>query len=111
MLPAELDAAVTFAPSGDVVVAALKAIRPGGIVAINAIHLDRVPEFSYDLLWRERSLKSVANFTRQDAAEFLDLAIRIPVRTVFETHRLESVNVALGRISSGQVEGAAVILP
>lgn len=111
VLPAELDAAVTFAPSGDVVVAALKAIRPGATVAINAIHLDRVPEFWYDLLWRERSLKSVANFTRQDATEFLDLAMRIPIQTVFETHPLDSVNEALGRISSGKVEGAVVLVP
>lgn len=110
-IPARLDAAVTFAPVGDVVIAALKAVRPGGTVAINAIHLDRVPEFSYDLLWRERSLRSVANFTRQDASEFLALAAAIPVRTVVEPHPLGEANLALERIASGAVEGAAVILP
>ena len=78
--PAPLDAAVTFAPVGSVVVSALRATGPGGTVAVNAIHLDRVPEFSYDLLWRERSLRSVANFTRADARAFLDLAVEIPIR-------------------------------
>lgn len=110
-LPADLDAAITFAPSGDVVVAALRSVRPGGTVAINAIHLDRIPEFSYDLLWRERSLKSVANFTRQDASEFLELALRIPIQTVTERHPLESANEALARIATGHVEGAAVLVP
>ena len=90
--PARLDAAVTFAPAGAVVIAALKAIRPGGTVAINAIHLDRIPEFDYDLLWRERSLRSVANFTRADATEFLALAAAIPIRTEFEVHALTSAN-------------------
>jgi len=110
-VPAELDAAVTFAPAGSVVVAALRAIRPGATVAINAIHLDRIPEFSYDLLWRERSLKSVANFTRADAAEFLALAAEIPIRTVIETHPLTDANLALQRIASGEVQGAAVLVP
>jgi propanol-preferring alcohol dehydrogenase len=85
-LPVQLDAAVTFAPAGEVVIAALRALAPGGTVAINAIHLDRIPEFSYDHLWRERALKSVANFTRSDATEFLELAARIPV----VTHRTRS---------------------
>ncbi len=109
--PAELDAAVTFAPVGDVVVAALRAIRPGGTVAINAIHLDRIPEFSYDLLWQERCLRSVANFTRRDVGEFLALAAEIPIRTVCEPHPLEEANLALERIASGAVNGAAVIIP
>jgi alcohol dehydrogenase, propanol-preferring len=110
-MPTDLDAAVTFAPSGDVVIAALRAIRPGGTVAINAIHLDRVPEFSYDLLWRERSLRSVANFTRRDANEFLALAAEIPIRTISEPHPLDNANLVLQRIASGAVEGAAVIVP
>jgi propanol-preferring alcohol dehydrogenase len=83
----------------------------GGTVAINAIHLDRVPEIPYEELWWERSLSSVANFTRKDAAEFLDLAARIPVRTAFETHALADANVALGRLARGAVSGAAVLVP
>ena len=107
--PVRLDAAVTFAPAGAVVIAALKAVRPGGTVAINAIHLDRIPQFDYDLLWRERSLRSVANFTRADAAEFLALAAAIPIQTEFEVHALASANVALQRLAAGQVSGAAVL--
>jgi len=107
--PVRLDAAVTFAPAGAVVIAALKAIRPGGTVAINAIHLDRIPQFDYGLLWRERSLRSVANFTRADAAEFLALAAAIPIQTEFEVHPLAGANVALQRLAAGQVSGAAVL--
>ena len=109
--PAHLDAAVTFAPVGAVVVAALKALDPGGTVAINAIHLDRIPEFPYELLWRERSLRSVANLTRRDAREFLDLAATIPVRTALEEHPLADANLALQRLAKGQIEGAAVLRP
>jgi propanol-preferring alcohol dehydrogenase len=108
--PRLLDAAVTFAPVGSVVVAALRAIRPGGTVAINAIHLDEVPAFDYDLLWRERSLRSVANFTRRDAQEFLTLAAEIPIRTVADTYRLDEANLALRRVSAGEVSGAAVLV-
>lgn len=107
--PARLDAAVTFAPAGSVVVDALRALRPGGAVAINAIHLDRIPEFDYDLLWRERSLRSVANFTRADATELLDLAAAIPLRTEFEAHPLADANLALQRLAAGDVSGAAVL--
>src|SRR5213080_5093569 len=85
--PVELDRAVTFAPSGDVVIGALSTLRKGGVVAINAIHLDRMPEFDYDrLLWGERQLRSVANMTRADARDFLALAADIglkPKGTVF----------------------------
>jgi len=109
--PELLDAAVTFAPSGDVVRAALRALDRGGTVAINAIHLDRVPELPYEELWWERSIQSVANFTRQDAREFLDLAAKIPVRTAFETHPLEDANLALERLKKGEVDGAAVLTP
>ncbi len=109
--PAPLDAAITFAPSGDVVVAALRALDRGGTVAINAIHLDRVPELPYDLLWWERSLRSVANVTRQDAREFVELAAQIPVRADVEAHPLEDGNVALQRIAAGTVRGAAVLVP
>jgi propanol-preferring alcohol dehydrogenase len=107
--PWPLEAAVTFAPVGDVVLAALRALDRGGTVAINAIHLDRVPEFPYEDLWLERSLRSVANVTRADADEFLRLAAEIPVRTVVEPHPLEDVGVALGRLADGSVGGAAVL--
>lgn len=108
--PSPLDAAVTFAPVGDVVVAALKAVDRGGAVAINAIHLDRVPEFPYEMLWWERSLRSVANFTRRDAVEFLDLAATIPVRTSVDRYPLAEANEALARLKAGQVHGAAVLV-
>ncbi len=108
--PAPLDAAITFAPAGEVVVQALAAVDRGGTVAINAIHLDRVPEFPYDLLWWERSLRSVANFTRRDAQEFLDLAAEIPVRTAVEEYPLAAANEALCRLAAGEVSGAAVLV-
>jgi propanol-preferring alcohol dehydrogenase len=105
-----LDAAVTFAPAGDVVLAALKSVDRGGIVAINAIHLDRIPRFSYDLLWWERELRSVANFTRQDAVDFLQLAGEAPVRTSIQKFPLSSANEALRLLKSGNLEGTAVLL-
>ena len=104
-----LDAAVTFAPSGDVVVAALRSVARGATVAINAIHLDRIPEFSYDLLWLERSLRSVANFTRADAREFLELASTIPLRTAIQTFPLADGNKALQRLAAGELEATAVL--
>ena len=107
--PAPLDAAVTFAPAGEVVVAALRAVDRGGTVAVNAIHLDRIPEFPYELLWWERSLRSVANFTRQDAREFLALAAEIPVRTETEAYPLDDANQALADLAGGRVGGAAVL--
>ena len=108
--PVELDAAITFAPSGDVVIAALRSLARGAAVAINAIHLDRVPQFDYGDLWWERSLRSVANFTREDAREFLALAAEIPVRTRIEAHPLAGANDALARLAAGQVSGAAVLV-
>ncbi len=107
--PVPLDAAITFAPVGSVVVAALRAIRPGGTVAINAIHLDEIPAFDYDLLWRERGLRSVANFTRRDAVEFLELAAEIPIRTVTDVYPLADANRALADLAAGAVGGAAVV--
>lgn len=108
-VPAPLDAAITFAPVGDVVVAALRTLDRGGRVVVNAIHLDGVPAFPYELLWWERELRSVANVTRRDAREFLDLALRIPVGTEVEVHRLAQANEALARLRHGQVGGAAVL--
>ena len=107
--PERLDAAITFAPSGDVVVAALGAVERGGVVAINAIHLDRIPQFDYDLLWLERQLRSVANVTRSDVREFLALAAAIPIRTRTEVFDLADAGEALRRLKEGQVSGAAVL--
>lgn len=108
-VPMPLDAAVTFAPVGSAVVAALAALAPGATVAINAIHLDGIPAFSYDLLWRERGIRSVANYTRQDAREFLTLAAEIPIRTEIEVFPLPDANDALARMKSGELRGTAVL--
>jgi len=108
-LPAQLDGAITFAPAGAVVIAALRSLAPGGTVAINAIHLDGIPAFDYDLLWRERALKSVANYTRQDAREFLELAAQIPIRTEIEAMPLAAANEALARLRDGELAGTAVL--
>ena len=107
--PAPLDAAVTFAPVGSVVVSALTAVAPGATVAINAIHLDKMPEFSYDLLWRERSLRSVANFTREDAREFLELAAEIPIRPETTVFDLDAAGEALDELEGGRIQGTAVL--
>jgi propanol-preferring alcohol dehydrogenase len=107
--PEPLHAAITFAPAGSVVVAALRATDRGGTVAINAIHLDHIPELPYADLWWERSLRSVANFTRDDAREFLELAARIPIVAEREVHALADANTALERLAHGDVRGAAVL--
>jgi propanol-preferring alcohol dehydrogenase len=106
-----LDAAVTFAPAGDVVIAALRNVDRGGSVAINAIHLDRIPQFSYDLLWWERELRSVSNFTRADAREFLALAEQVPIRTDTESLPLTSANEALSALKAGRLSGTGVLVP
>jgi propanol-preferring alcohol dehydrogenase len=108
--PVPLDRAVTFAPSGDVVIAALASLRKGGIVAINAIHLDRIPQFDYDtLLWGERQLRSVANMTRQDAHDFVKLATEIGIRPRATVFSLDQVNEALAAVYRDSVNGAAVV--
>lgn len=110
--PVELDRAITFAPSGDVVVAALASLRKGGVVAINAIHLDRIPEFDYDrLLWGERQIRSVANMTRADARDFLALAAQIGLRAKVTVFPLAQANEALMAVKNDAVDGAAVIVP
>jgi alcohol dehydrogenase, propanol-preferring len=110
--PLELDRALTFAPSGDVVVAALGSLRKGGVVAINAIHLDRMPEFDYDkLLWGERQLRSVANMTRADARDFLNLAAEIGLRPKVTAFPLDQANEALIAVKNDAIDGAAVIVP
>ena len=107
--PVALDAAVTFAPVGEVVVAALRAVDRGGVVAVNAIHLDRIPEFPYRLLWHERQIRSVANSTRRDAEEFLSLASQIPIETAITTYPLDQANRALADLKAGSAPGAAVL--
>ena len=110
--PVALDRAITFAPSGDVVVAALASLRKGGVVAINAIHLDRIPEFDYDrLLWGERQLRSVANMTRADARDFLQTAAEINLRPKVTTFPLNQANEALAALKRDSIDGAAVIVP
>ena len=109
--PEPLDAAIIFAPVGALVPAALRAVRPGGVVVCGGIHMSDIPSFPYELLWRERSVASVANLTRRDGEEFLDLAPRIPVRTHVERFPLDHANEALDRLRSGRLEGAAVLLP
>ncbi len=112
MPPTELDRAITFAPSGDVVVAALSSLCKGGVVAINAIHLDRMPEFDYDrLLWGERQIRSVANMTRDDARDFLKLASEIGLQPKVSVFSLEHANEALQAVKNDAVNGAAVIVP
>jgi len=110
--PVELDRAITFAPSGDVVLAALSSLRKGGVVAINAIHLDRIPQFDYDrLLWGERQLRSVANMTRADARDFLALAAQIGLKPRVTVFSLDQANEALLAVKNDAVDGAAVIVP
>ncbi len=109
--PVPLDRAVTFAPSGDVVVSALASLRKGGVVAINAIHLDHMPEFDYDsLLWGERQLRSVANMTREDAHDFVKLAREIRIRPMTTCFPLAEVNRALDAVYRETIDGAAVVI-
>lgn len=110
--PVELDRAVTFAPAGDVVVAALASLRKGGVVAINAIHLDCMPRFDYDtLLWGERQIRSVANMTRADARDFLALAAQIGLHPKVTVFPLDQANEALLAVKNDAIDGAAVIIP
>lgn len=110
--PVKLDRAVTFAPSGEVVVAALASLRKGGVVAINAIHLDHIPQFDYDrLLWGERQMRSVTNMTRADARDFLQIAAEINLKPRATAFSLDQVNEALAAVKNDAINGAAVIVP
>lgn len=111
MPPEELDAAIIFAPAGALVPAALRAIRPGGIVICGGIHMSDIPAFPYDILWREKHLVSVANLTRRDAEEFLALAPKVPIRVTTESLPLSQANTALMRLREGKLTGAAVLVP
>ncbi|MGH9363958.1 MAG: zinc-binding alcohol dehydrogenase family protein [Thermoanaerobaculia bacterium] len=104
-----LDAAVTFAPAGEVVAAALKRLDRAGTVAVNAVHMSTIPALDYRDLYGERGVRSVQNYTRRDAEEFLELAASIPIRAETEVYPLEKANEALGRIKRGEVHGAAVL--
>jgi propanol-preferring alcohol dehydrogenase len=110
--PVKLDRAVTFAPSGKVVVSALASLRKGGVVAINAIHLDNMPMFDYDkLLWGERQIRSVANMTRQDARDFLDIAQALKISPNVTVFALEDANQALAAVKEETGHGSVVIVP
>jgi propanol-preferring alcohol dehydrogenase len=107
--PAELDSAITFAPAGWLVPEVLRVLRKGGTLAINAIHMSPIPEMSYHLLYGERTLRSVANSTRQDAEDLLELAAEIPICTDVELYPLEQANGVLQRLKRAEIQGAAVL--
>lgn len=108
--PESLDGALLFAPVGDLVPAALAAVRPGGSVVCAGIHMSDIPSFPYRLLWEERVLRSVANLTRRDGGEFLPLAAEVPIRTRVTTYRLEEANRAMDDLRAGRIEGSAVLV-
>lgn len=109
--PEELDGALIFAPAGELVPAALRAVAKGATVVCGGIHMSDIPAFPYELLWGERILRSVANLTRADGEEFMALAPRVPVRTEVEAVPLEGANDALDRLRGGEVSGALVLVP
>jgi len=108
--PDELNSAIIFAPAGSLVPAALKAVSKGGTVVCAGIHMSDIPSFSYDLLWGEREIKSVANLTRKDGEEFFNIAPKVPVKTEVETFTLEQANEALEKVRNGKINGAAVLV-
>ena len=109
--PEELDAAIVFAPVGALIPAALRVLARGGTVVCAGIHMSDIPSFPYELLWEERSVRSVANLTRRDGEEFLGLAPRVPVRTFAEQLPLAQANEALERLRAGRVRGSLVLIP
>jgi propanol-preferring alcohol dehydrogenase len=109
MPPEELDAALVLAPVGTLMITALKAVAKGGVVVSGGIHMTDIPSFPYHLLWEERSIRSVANLTRQDGEEFLQIAPQVPVRTEVTPYPLEDANQALDDLRSGKLDGAAVL--
>jgi propanol-preferring alcohol dehydrogenase len=108
--PAELDAAIIFAPVGSLIPAALRVLAKGGVVVSGGIHMSDIPSFPYDILWGERVIRSVANLTRTDGDEFLKLAPQVPVKTEVQTFPLSQANEALDRLRHGQIHGAAVLV-
>jgi propanol-preferring alcohol dehydrogenase len=109
--PEELDAAIVFAPHGPLVPLALRALAPGGTVVCGGIHMSDIPAFPYSILWEERVVRSVANLTRRDAEEFLELAPRVPVQTRVSAYPLEEAGAALEDLRAGRFTGAAVVVP
>ena len=109
--PTPLDAAILFAPVGPLVPAALRATAKGGVVVCAGIHMSEIPAFPYDILWGERSIRSVANLTRRDGEAFLRIAPQVPVKTSIETFDLGQANEALRRLRAGEISGAAVLVP
>jgi propanol-preferring alcohol dehydrogenase len=110
-LAEQLDAAIIFAPAGELVTVALRALAPGGSVVCAGIHMSDIPSFPYADLWQERQVRSVANLTRRDGEEFLELAPRVPVRSQVTEYRLEAANVALDDLRTGRLVGSAVLIP
>ena len=110
MPPEKLDAAIVFAPVGELVPLALRALAKGGIVVCGGIHMSDIPSFPYADLWGERTICSVANLTRRDGEEFLEIAPRVPVRTETEIFPLEEANTALDRFRAGKLKGTAVLM-
>ncbi len=108
-LPEELDAAIIFAPAGELVPAALRALAPGGVVVCAGIHMSDIPSFPYEILWGERQVRSVANLTRDDGNRFLELAPRVPVRARTTLYPLERANEALEDLRAGHSPGSAVL--
>jgi propanol-preferring alcohol dehydrogenase len=111
MPPEKLDAAIIFAPVGQLVPTALRAVAKGGTVVCAGIHMSAIPSFPYHLLWGERTVRSVANLTRRDGDEFLALAPKVPIRTTVQTFKLTDGNEALKSLREGRVRGAAVLIP
>ena len=109
--PEELDAAIVFAAVGELVPVALRAVAPGGTVVCGEIHMSDIPSFPYEILWRERVLRSVANLTRRDGVEFLELAPTVPVRSQVTEFPLDRANEAIDTVRAGEVRGAVVLLP
>jgi propanol-preferring alcohol dehydrogenase len=110
MPPTPLDAAIIFAPVGSLIPAALRATAKGGIIVCGGIHMSDIPSFPYEILWEERVLRSVANLTRRDGIEFLEIAPRVPVKTDVQTYRMEDANLALDDLRHGRITGAAVLV-
>jgi propanol-preferring alcohol dehydrogenase len=108
--PEELDAAIIFAPVGELIPAALRTVAKGGVVVCGGIHMSDIPSFPYELLWGERAVRSVANLTRKDGEEFLSLAPEVPVRTEAVPFPLEKANEALDFLRGGKLHGAAVLV-
>jgi propanol-preferring alcohol dehydrogenase len=107
--PTLLDAAIIFAPAGELVPAALRAVAKGGTVVCAGIHMSDIPSFPYAILWGERVVRSVANLTRQDGLDFLQLAPQIPIATSVQSFQLEQANAALQALRQGEIRGAAVL--